>query len=249
MKKRRLDERLVADGLFPTRTKAQAAILAGEVFVEGKAVLKAGAPVSSDSRVEFKSSRPSYVSRGGLKLESALAALGVDVAGRVCLDIGASTGGFTDCLLRRGASFVHAVDVGRAQIDLKIKSDPRVLSREGLHAARIEPGMFSPEPDLATIDVSFISLTKVLPAVARSLRRPFEILALVKPQFEVGPKLAPKGVVRSPEARLLAVEKVRGVLDGLSLKEAALFECPVRGPKGNVEYFLHLRNNSETEAG
>ncbi len=223
--------------------------MAGEVFVGGRAVLKAGAPVAPDSAIEIRSRRPAYVSRGGLKLESAIEALSLDVSGRVCLDVGASTGGFTDCLLSRGAAFVHAIDVGRAQIDPKIKSDPRVHSREGLHAARLEAAMFEPAPDLATIDVSFISLTQVLPAVVRCLQRPFEILALVKPQFEVGPKLAPKGVVRRPEARLAAVAKVRGVLAGLSLEEAALFECPVHGPKGNVEYFLHLRNNSETGSG
>ncbi len=245
MKKTRLDERLVAEGLFPTRAKAQAAILAGEVFVDGRPALKAGTPVSLDSRVEFKSSRPAYVSRGGLKLESALDALALDVSSRICLDVGASTGGFTDCLLSRGASFVHAVDVGHGQIDARIKSDPRVRSVEGLHAARLAPGMFSPAPDFATIDVSFISLTKILPAVAGCLKKPFGILALVKPQFEVGPKLAPKGVVRGAEARLMAIEKVRGVLDALLLEEKGLFECPVRGPKGNVEFFLHLRSKAE----
>ncbi len=224
---------------MPTRAKAQAAILAGSVTVTGRPETKAGAPVLEDARIELAAVCP-YVSRGGLKLEAALDAFRMDPGGRTCLDVGASTGGFTDCLLKRGASRVYAVDVGRGQLDPKIRDDLRVTWREKTHARDLQPEWFDPRPELATVDVSFISLTQVLPAVVSCLARPFEILALVKPQFEVGPKLAPKGVVRRPEVRLQAVEKVRSVLPALGVLAYGLFECPVKGPKGNVEIFLRL---------
>jgi 23S rRNA (cytidine1920-2'-O)/16S rRNA (cytidine1409-2'-O)-methyltransferase len=238
-KKQRLDALLVEKGLFPTRNKAQASIMAGQVLVDGQPQTKAGAPTAADSSIELLKPCP-YVSRGGLKLEAALDALGVEPNGRVCLDVGASTGGFTDCLLQRGASKVYAIDVGTAQLDAKLKSDPRVLSREQTHAKELKPGQFDPRPTLCVIDVSFISLTQVLPFILPCLSGAAETLALVKPQFEVGPKLAPKGVVRDPQARRDAVEKVKASLANLGFTAQAHFESPVHGPKGNVEYFLYI---------
>ncbi|MDE2238214.1 MAG: TlyA family RNA methyltransferase, partial [Elusimicrobia bacterium] len=210
-KKLRLDQLLVEKGLFSTRAKAQAAIMAGEVLVDGKKQTKAGAATAPEAALELAARSP-YVSRGGLKLAAALAVFPVKVAGRVCLDLGASTGGFTDCLLQRGAALVYAVDVGTSQLDAKLKADPRVVSREQTHARLLRPEQFDPRPELCVIDVSFISRAKVRPHAAACLRRPCELLALVKPQFEVGPKLAPKGVVRDPAARAAAVEGVRSAL-------------------------------------
>jgi 23S rRNA (cytidine1920-2'-O)/16S rRNA (cytidine1409-2'-O)-methyltransferase len=245
-KRKRLDEILVEKGLFETRSKAQAAIMAGDVFVDGQKQTKAGAPTGVDASIELAAKSP-YVSRGGLKLDSALKAFPqIRPNGRICLDLGSSTGGFTDCLLQRGAAKVYAIDVGTAQLDAKLKADPRVVSREQTHAKYLKPDQFDPRPDLAVVDVSFISLTQVLPSLLPCLKAPFEVLALVKPQFEVGPKLAPKGVVREDSAREAAIEKVRQALAALALAEAGLFECPVHGPKGNIEFFMFLINKPET---
>ena len=238
-KRMRLDQLLVERGVFETRTKAQASIMAGQVLVDGAKQTKAGAPTAEDAVLEVEKQSP-YVSRGGLKLEAALDALPLRIQGRVCLDLGSSTGGFTDCLLQRGASKVYAVDVGTAQLDAKLKADPRVVSWEQTHAKELKPARFNPKPDLLVADVSFISLTQALPPALACLNRPFEALVLVKPQFEVGPKLAPKGVVRDPAVRLAAVDKIRAVLPEWGLTEKGLFESPVHGPKGNVELFLWL---------
>jgi 23S rRNA (cytidine1920-2'-O)/16S rRNA (cytidine1409-2'-O)-methyltransferase len=239
-KRARLDQALVDRGLFPTRSKAAAAVMAGAVLIDGKPALKAGAPVPEDVELSLKADPCPYVSRGGLKLRAALDAFAVPVAGRTCLDVGASTGGFTDCLLQAGAAKVYAVDVGTAQLHDKIKSDPRVISRENTHARLLRPEWFDPCPTLAVVDVSFISLTQVLPFVLPCLGAPRELIVLVKPQFEVGPKLAPKGVVRDPEARRQAVDKVRSAAHNMGLAELGLIESPARGPKGNVEFLLRL---------
>ena len=236
----RLDQALVERGLFPTRAKAQAAVMAGLVLVDGEPATKAGEPVSADAELTLKSDPCPYVSRGGLKLAAALDAFPVDPKGRVCLDVGASTGGFTDCLLQRGAAKVYAIDVGTAQLDAKLKSDPRVVSRENTHAKLLEPRWFEPRPTLAVMDVSFISSTQVLPFVLPCLAPPAELIVLVKPQFEVGPKLAPKGVVRDPAVRGQAVDKVREAAAALGLAERGLVESPAKGPKGNVEFLLWL---------
>jgi len=239
-KKQRLDQLLVERGLFESRAKAQAAIMAGQVVVDGEKRTKAGVATPTEARIELlKASR--FVSRGGLKLEAALAAFPVTVEGRVCLDVGASTGGFTDCLLQRGAAKVYAVDVGTAQLDAKLRADPRVVSREQTHARALRPEQFDPKPDLLVMDVSFISAVQALPPALPCLAKPYDALVLVKPQFEVGPKLAPKGVVRDPAARQAAVDKVRAALPALGCAEAGVLECPVHGPKGNVEYFLWLK--------
>ena len=237
--KKRLDLLLVERGLFATRAKAQAAVMAGQVLVDGEKSDKAGTPTAEDAAIELLKPCP-YVSRGGLKLQAALDAFGLDPAGRVCLDLGASTGGFTDCLLQRGAAKVYAVDVGTAQLDAKLKADARVVSREQTHAKALSAEQFDPPAGLLVADVSFISLTQALPPALACLARPWEAVVLVKPQFEVGPKLAPKGVVRDPAAREQAVEKVRAALPAMGARETGRFESPVHGPKGNVEIFLRL---------
>jgi 23S rRNA (cytidine1920-2'-O)/16S rRNA (cytidine1409-2'-O)-methyltransferase len=238
--KLRLDALLVGRGFFATQAQAQAAILAGQVKVDGRPDAKSGTPLPADIRVEVATDPNPFVSRGGLKLAAALDRFPVAACGRVCLDVGASTGGFTDCLLSRGAARVYAVDVGTAQLHAKLRHDPRVDSIEQFHAKDLRPGLFDPSPDLAVVDVSFTSLLKVLPHVLPCLARPFDIVALVKPQFELEPKLAPRGVVRRPEHRALALEQVRAGLLRLPVREAGAMECPVHGPKGNVESFLHL---------
>lgn len=236
----RLDLLLVERGLFPTRAKAQAAVMAGLVLVDGEPAGKAGEAVAAEAVLSLAAAPCPYVSRGGLKLRAALDAFAIDVRGRTCLDVGASTGGFTDCLLQAGAARVHAVDVGTAQLDSRLRADPRVESRENTHARLLRPEWFDPRPALATADVSFISLTQVLPHVVPCLAPEAELVVLVKPQFEVGPKLAPKGVVRDPAVRLQAVDRVRAAAAALGLRERGLVESPARGPKGNVELLLWL---------
>lgn len=239
-KRARLDNLLVERGLFETRSKAAAAVMAGLVLVDGEPALKAGEPVAEESELSLKAAPCPYVSRGGLKLRAALDAFSINVLGRVCLDVGASTGGFTDCLLQAGAAKVYAVDVGTAQLHSQIKNDARVVSRENTHAKHLDPEWFAPKPSLAVADVSFISLAQVLPFMVPCLIEPRELVVLVKPQFEVGPKLAPKGVVRDPAARLLAVDKIREAAKGLGLAERGVIESPAKGPKGNVEFLLWL---------
>ncbi len=240
-KRARLDQLLVERGLFETRSKAQAALMAGLVLVGGKPAGKAGDMVADDAELSLKGDPCPYVSRGGLKLKSALDEFKLDPSGRICLDVGASTGGFTDCLLQEGADKVYAIDVGTAQLADKLKKDVRVVSRENTHAKNLNPDWFSPKPSLAVMDVSFISSTQVLPFVLPCLASPAVLVVLVKPQFEVGPKLAPKGVVRDPAVRLQAVDKVRAAAAALGLAEAGLLECPVAGPKGNREFLLLLQ--------
>lgn len=239
-----MDVFLVDRGLFPTRAKAQAAVMAGKVKVKGVPNPKAGSPVAPDAQVEILADAVPFVSRGGLKLQAALKAFALDVSGRTALDIGASTGGFTDCLLKRGARKVHAVDVGTAQLDAALRADPRVVSHEKTHARDMTRELFGEDAgslDLAVIDVSFISLTAVLPHVLRRLKAPFDIVALIKPQFELEPKKVPKGVVRNLAYRDEAVAKVRKAAAGLGLSEAGLIESPAKGPKGNVEFLIHLK--------
>jgi len=241
-KRERLDVVLVERGLFESRNKAQAAVMAGLVLVDGKNAGKAGEMIGPDAVLTLKADPCPYVSRGGLKLKAALNEFSIAAEGRVCLDVGASTGGFTDCLLQAGASKVYAIDVGTAQLDSRLKKDPRVVSREQTHAKLLRPEWFDPKPDLAVMDVSFISSAQVLPFVLPCLSAPFELVVLVKPQFEVGPKLAPQGVVRDPAVRLQAVDKIRAAARELGLVEAGMLESPVIGPKGNHEFLLLLKS-------
>ncbi|MFA6091773.1 MAG: TlyA family RNA methyltransferase [Elusimicrobiota bacterium] len=239
--RKRLDVLLVERGLFATRAKAQAALMAGKVEVEGRPNPKPGDPAREDLKVRVLEDAVPFVSRGGLKLQAALDEFKIKPEGRTALDVGASTGGFTDCLLQRKAAKVYAVDVGHGQLDVSLRTDPRVVNLERTHAGRMEPGLFGPpqeRPDLAVADVSFISLTKVLPAIIACLKQPFEIAALIKPQFELEPKKVPKGVVKKEEFRQEAVNKVSAFAKERGLIERGLIESPIHGPKGNVEFLI-----------
>ncbi len=241
----RLDKVMVDRGLAPTRARAQSLILAGKVTVGGAVVTKAGAPVAAETEVALREEDHPYVSRGALKLAKGLDAFGVDPAGLVALDVGASTGGFTDLLLRRGAARVYAIDVGYGQLAWALRQDPRVVVLER-HNVRAMDLALVPEPcDLAVIDVAFISLTLVLPRVAALLRPPAgkPIVALVKPQFEVGRDQVGKGgVVRDEAARRGAVDKVAGWARDRGFGVGGVVESPITGPAGNVEFLLLLRS-------
>ncbi|MBL9037480.1 MAG: TlyA family RNA methyltransferase [Archangium sp.] len=239
MKKERLDVLVVERGLAESRTRAQALILAGQVVVDDQRVDKPGTRVSVEAELRLKGEVLPYVSRGGLKLKAALDACGLDVRGFVCADIGASTGGFTDCLLQSGAVRVHAIDVGYGQLHEKLRKDPRVISRERVNARHLTDEDL-PEPvDVVVIDVSFISLTLVLPAVLPRLKPAGHLIALVKPQFEVGPEhIGHGGVVRDEAARRGAIERIRAFVRAQGLHEVSCLDSPVHGPAGNVEALL-----------
>ncbi len=239
--KSRLDVALVERGLLVSREKARRAIMAGEVFVDGHASTKPGTLVAADALLTL-AARERYVGRGGLKLEGALEAFGIRPAGRLCLDVGASTGGFTDCLLQHGAAHVIAVDVGHGQLDWSIRTDPRVTVREGVNARHLQPGDLSGTPSLAVADVSFISLTLILPAVFELLTPDFDMVVLIKPQFELArDEVSRGGVVRDEALRLKAVDRIRACIDGLGRTWAGLRESPITGRDGNIEYLAHIR--------
>jgi 23S rRNA (cytidine1920-2'-O)/16S rRNA (cytidine1409-2'-O)-methyltransferase len=234
--KRRLDVLLVERGLCPSREKARAAVLAGDALVDGEPVLRAATLLSDDARIEL-AQPPRYVGRGGDKLEHALTAFGVDVCGLVALDVGASTGGFTDCLLQRGAARVYAVDVGYGQLDYRLRQDERVVVLERTNIRELES---LPEaPDMATIDASFIGLEKVLPAVARLLRPRGRIVALVKPQFQAKRSEVKKGgVVKDPLVHATVLGRVVAWAANEGLRFGGLTSSPLRGPAGNKEFFV-----------
>lgn len=235
----RADQLLVKKGLAGSRNEAQALILAGEVSSPRGRIEKSGQLLSEDEAIEVKQKLP-FVGRGGLKLDHALKEFAIDASGLVCLDVGASTGGFTDCLLQRGAKRVYAVDVGYGQIHDKIRRDPRVVLFERTNFRHIDPSLI-PEPvDLAVIDVSFISLSKILPRARESLKVGGRIVALVKPQFELSPQEAGKGVVRSEELREKAVAKVEKEASSLGLAPAGRVWSPIEGAKGNRECLILL---------
>lgn len=242
MKKERLDVLVVERGLAESRTRAQALILAGQVIVDDQRVDKPGTRVSVDAELRLKGEVLPYVSRGGLKLEAALERFAVDVGGAICADIGASTGGFTDCLLQRGAARVHAIDVGYGQLHEKLRRDPRVISRERVNARHLTDEDLPEIVQVVVIDVSFISLTLVLPGVLPKLGRRGVLVALVKPQFEVGPEQIEKGgVVRDPVARQAAIDRIAAFVTAQGLEVDGLMDCPVPGPAGNVEALLVAR--------
>jgi 23S rRNA (cytidine1920-2'-O)/16S rRNA (cytidine1409-2'-O)-methyltransferase len=241
--RQRLDQLLVERGLAESRAKAQALVLAGEVFVDGQKAAKPGHSVSVESRIELAGRLP-YVSRGGLKLAAALDHFGIDVTGRVCLDTGASTGGFTDCLLQRGATRVYAVDVGAGQLDWKLRTDPRVVLRENINARYLRFEDIGERVDLAVCDVSFISVTLVLPALVPLLKETGEIVVLVKPQFEVGRGQVGKGgIVRDPQLHAEACAKVEDAVRAAGFS-TALMESPILGAEGNREFLLHAFRRS-----
>lgn len=244
MARDRLDKVLVDRGLAPSRERARALILAGKVLVNGQPVTKAGHPLDPGAEVALREADHPYVSRGALKLIQGLDSFGVGVEGAVALDIGASTGGFTDVLLRRGAKRVYAIDVGYGQLAWSLRQDERVVVLERQNVREMDLALVPEPADLAVIDVSFISLTLVLPRIVELLRPPAgkPIVALVKPQFEAGREHVGKGgVVREPAARLAAVEKVKSWAVAHGLTAGDFVESPITGPAGNVEYLLLLR--------
>ncbi len=242
----RIDRLLVERGLVESRERAVRRILAGEVLVDGARVDKAGALVPPTAFIELVG-RSRYVSRGGDKLAHALEHFGVNPSGQICIDIGSSTGGFTDCLLQRGAARVYAVDVGTAQLDARLRADERVVVMENTNARSLDPRLFGEQPTLAVVDVAFISLEKVLPAVFNVLASRGQAIALVKPQFEVGRGAVGKGgVVRDPEQHRAVVARLAryAILRGWHV--LGVTPSPLRGPKGNREFFLHLSTHGRT---
>ena len=239
--KERLDIILTERNMFPSREKAKASIMAGLIYVDGQRVDKPGTPVDREAEITIKESLCPYVSRGGLKLAKALRDFGVDPTGYVCSDSGASTGGFTDCLLQHGAAKVFAIDVGYGQLAWSIRSDPRVVTMERTNIRYVKPEDLGEPLDLSVVDVSFISLRIVLPAIRSLLKPSGQVLCLIKPQFEAGKeKVGKKGVVRDPEVH-------RQVLDGfvelarqLEFAILGLTFSPVKGPEGNIEFLAHL---------
>ena len=243
--KKRLDVLLVERGFAPSREKAKALIMAGIVYVDQNKEDKAGASFDpEEAQIEVRGATLPYVSRGGLKLEKALKVFPIDLTGRVCMDIGASTGGFTDCMLQNGAAKVFSIDVGYGQLDWKLRSDPRVVCMEKTNFRYVKPGDLGegPAPSFASVDVSFIGLDKILPAAMAILTEGGEMVCLIKPQFEAGrDKVGKKGVVRDRKVHEEVVRDVTGMAAGLGFEILGLDYSPIRGPEGNIEYLMYLR--------
>ncbi len=239
--KERLDVLLTQRGLCDSRSRAQALIMSGEVYVDGQKCDKAGTPVETEARIEVRSNPCPYVSRGGLKLEKALRDFGVDPTGYVCSDSGASTGGFTDCLLQKGAKKVFAIDVGYGQLAWSIRTDERVVCMERTNIRYVTPEDLGEPLDLSVVDVSFISLKIVLPAIKALLKPTGQVLCLIKPQFEAGKdKVGKKGVVRDPAVHEEVLENFLSLAAQLQFTVRNLTFSPVKGPEGNIEFLGHL---------
>ena len=240
--KERLDVLLVRRNLAESREKAKAVIMAGNVFVDGQREDKAGSTFPEEVQIEVRGHALPYVSRGGLKLEKALACFDVDVADKVCTDVGSSTGGFTDCMLQNGAEKVYAVDVGHGQLAWKLRNDPRVVCMEKTNIRYVTPEDIGEPVDFSSIDVSFISLTKVLAPIRAYLKEDGEIVALIKPQFEAGrEKVGKKGVVREKSTHVEVIQKVADYAMSVGFDLCELDFSPIRGPEGNIEYLIHLK--------
>lgn len=236
---------LVREGLASSREKARSVIMSGNVFVDGQREDKAGTFFDPDKvHIEVKGAVLKYVSRGGLKLEKAIDVFGLSLAGKVCMDIGASTGGFTDCILQNGAGRVYSVDVGYGQLDWKLRNDPRVVCMEKTNFRFMTPTDIEEKPDFASVDVSFISLTKILLPARALLCQSGEMVCLIKPQFEAGrEKVGKKGVVREPEIHEEVIGKMIDFADYIGFDIRHLDFSPIKGPEGNIEYLLHLQKN------
>jgi 23S rRNA (cytidine1920-2'-O)/16S rRNA (cytidine1409-2'-O)-methyltransferase len=245
--KERLDVLLVERGYYESREKAKAAIMAGLVLVDDHPVDKAGTKISRAAKLKVKGAAHPYVSRGGLKLEKALREFGIDLAGAVMLDIGASTGGFTDCALRSGAVYVYAIDVGYNQLDWSLRNDPRVQVMERTNFRYVEPkDLQGPQPTFATIDVSFISLKLILPPLLKLLSADGGAVALIKPQFEAGrEKVGKSGVIRDPEVHKEVIVSVLGFAQEIGLRIKGLTYSPIKGGEGNVEFLAYLSRAEE----
>jgi 23S rRNA (cytidine1920-2'-O)/16S rRNA (cytidine1409-2'-O)-methyltransferase len=255
--KERLDKILVTKAIVKSRELARSLIIEGKIFVDGRKITKAGTPVNQTSEILLKEASMPFVSRGGLKLDAALNHFDVDVTDKIIIDVGSSSGGFTDCLLKRGARKIHCIDVGYGQLAWSLRQNPRVVLLERTNIRNLDDMVQQQDPrimgeefddlkmrriDMAAIDVSFISLTKVVPGILGFLKETGEVLALVKPQFEVGKgEVGKGGIVRDEEKRLLSVARVKDNLEAIGLRNVGIFESPVAGQKGNIEYFLYLK--------
>lgn len=246
--KERLDVLLVKRNLAASREKAKAIIMSGNVFVDGQREDKAGTTFPEEVSIEIKGHTLPYVSRGGLKLEKAIRNFDVSVEGKVCTDVGSSTGGFTDCMLQNGAKKVFAIDVGRGQLDWKLRQDERVVCMEKTNIRYVTPEDLGEPIDFSSIDVSFISLTKVLQPIRDYLTDRGQIVALIKPQFEAGrEKVGKKGVVREAATHIEVIRKVTDYALSIGFRVLNLEFSPIRGPEGNIEYLVHLEKSSEPE--
>ena len=245
--KERLDVLLVKKGLAPSREKAKAVIMAGNVYVDGQKEDKAGSVFDEESaHIEVRGHALPYVSRGGLKLEKALKVFPITLTDKICMDIGASTGGFTDCMLQNGAAKVYSVDVGYGQLDWKLRQDRRVICMEKTNFRYMTPEDIPDVLDFASVDVSFISLDKILTPAYALLKEQGEMVALIKPQFEAGrEKVGKKGVVRDPKVHEEVIAKIVRHADEISFEVLDLSYSPIRGPEGNIEYLIHLKKNPE----
>ena len=246
--KERLDVLLVKRNLAESREKAKAVIMSGIVYVEGQKEDKAGTTFDESVNIEVRGHTLKYVSRGGLKLEKAMSHFGVMLEGKTCMDVGSSTGGFTDCMLQNGAVRVYAVDVGHGQLAWKLRNDERVVCMEKTNIRYVTPDEIPEKIDFASIDVSFISLTKVLEPVKKLLKEDGEIVCLIKPQFEAGrEKVGKKGVVREKSVHLEVIEMVIAYAVSIGFEVLHLEYSPIKGPEGNIEYLLYLKNHPEGE--
>ena len=250
MKKERLDVLMVQRNLAESREKAKALIMSGIVYVNGQKEDKAGTSFEETVQIEVRGSTLKYVSRGGLKLEKAMSRFGVQLAGKVCMDVGASTGGFTDCMLQNGAVKVYAVDVGHGQLAWKLRNDDRVICMEKTNIRYVTPEDIGDRIEFSSIDVSFISLTKVLGPVKQLLTDDGQVVCLIKPQFEAGrEKVGKKGVVREKSVHLEVIEMVSDYARSIGFGILGLEFSPIKGPEGNIEYLLCLQNYPQEEAG
>lgn len=248
VKKERLDILLVERNLVQSRARAKTTIMAGLVLVDGNKIDKAGTMVKENADIRVLGNKIPYVSRGGLKLEKAIKEFHVELSGKVTADIGASTGGFTDCMLQNGAVKVFAIDVGYGQLDWSLRTDERVINMERTNVRNVTPEDIGELIDLASIDVAFISLEKVLPAVKAMLKPEGEIVALIKPQFEAGKeKVGKKGVVRDPKVHLEVIHNVIQLAREMEFSVRELTYSPVKGPEGNIEYLVWLSKDSQAE--
>ena len=247
--KERLDVLLVQKGLAESREKAKTMIMEGNVFVDGQREDKAGTNFDTEAEIEVRGNTLKYVSRGGLKLEKAMKEFDISLEGMVCMDIGASTGGFTDCMLQNGAVKVYSVDVGYGQFAWKLRNDPRVVCMEKTNIRYVTPEDIADVLDFASVDVSFISLAKVLVPARELLRDGGRMVCLIKPQFEAGrEKVGKKGVVREKSTHIEVIEKVTDYAVSIGFEVAALEFSPIKGPEGNIEYLVHLKKRPEEEA-
>lgn len=242
--KKRLDVLLVERGIAPSRERAQAMIMSGEVYVQGQKADKAGKSVEESENIEYRGAAAKYVSRGGYKLEKAISSFSLDLGGLCCIDVGASTGGFTDCMLQNGAVSVISIDVGYGQLAWNLRCDPRVTVMERTNIRRVTAESIGRPADFVSIDVSFISLTLVLPVVRELMREDGNCVCLVKPQFEAGrSKVGRKGVVRDPAVHLEVLKKIRDFAPQHGMQPLAVTYSPIKGPEGNIEYLMLLHKS------